>query len=146
MRLQLALNVDDIDQAIDFYSKLFATAPAKRKPGYANFAIENPPLKLVLFEVQDAPERLNHLGVEVFDGEAVTAATERLKAAGLETLVEDETTCCYAKQDKVWTVEPQGLRWEWYRVLENSETFSGSPAPGESSADAVARTVEGCCG
>jgi catechol 2,3-dioxygenase-like lactoylglutathione lyase family enzyme len=146
MRLQLALNVDDIDQAVDFYSKLFATEPAKRKPGYANFAIENPPLKLVLFEVKNAPERLNHLGVEVFDGEAVTAATERLKAAGLETLVEDETTCCYAKQDKVWTVEPQGLRWEWYRVLEASETFSGAPSAPAATSAATSGSVEGCCG
>ncbi len=147
MRLQLALNVDDIDQAVDFYSKLFGAEPAKRKPGYANFAIENPPLKLVLFEVKNAPERLNHLGVEVFGGEEVTAATERLKAAGLETLVEDETTCCYAKQDKVWTVEPQGLRWEWYRVLENSETFRvEAAAPAAASApDAEARTTDGCC-
>ncbi len=155
MRLQLALNVDDIDQAVDFYSKLFDTQPAKRKPGYANFAIANPPLKLVLFEVKDAPERINHLGVEVEAGEEVTAATERLKAAGLETLVEDETTCCYAKQDKVWAIEPQGLRWEWYRVLENSETFGAAPAglavPGSSSVqdhggDAAPRKGEVCCG
>lgn len=123
MRLQLALNVEDIDQAVDFYSKLFGAEPAKRKPGYANFAIANPPLKLVLFEVKDAAERLNHLGVAVFEAEEVTAATDRLKQAGLAALVEDETTCCYAKQDKVWVVEPQGLRWEWYRVLEDSETF-----------------------
>ncbi len=145
MRLQLALNVDDIDQAVDFYSKLFATEPAKRKPGYANFAIANPPLKLVLFEVKDAAERINHLGVEVFDGEEVTAATERLKAAGLETLVEDETTCCYAKQDKVWAIEPQGLRWEWYRVLENSESFSGAAAA-PASASAPEPAAVGCCG
>ena len=142
MRLQLALNVDDIDQAVDFYSKLFATAPAKRKPGYANFAIENPPLKLVLFEVKGAPERLNHLGVEVFGEEAVTVATERLKAAGLETLVEDETTCCYAKQDKVWAVEPQGLRWEWYRVLEHSETFAD---PGAARGSTPEEQAESCC-
>ena len=101
MRLQLALNVVDIDQAVDFYSKIFDTEPAKRKPGYANFAIENPPLKLVLFEAEGAEERLNHLGVEVFDAEDVTAATDRLKAAGLAALVEDEANCCYAKQDKV---------------------------------------------
>ena len=93
MRLQLALNVDDIDQAVEFYSKLFATEPAKRKPGYANFAVENPPLKLVLFEVKGAEERLNHLGVEVFEAEEVTAATDRLKAAGLADHVEDEATC-----------------------------------------------------
>ena len=146
MRVQLALNVDDIDQAVDFYSKLFDAKPAKRKPGYANFAIENPPLKLVLFEVKGAAERINHLGVEVFDGESVTAATERLKAAGLETLVEDETTCCYAKQDKVWAIEPQGLRWEWYRVLENSETF-GAPAPEmETSRATESERSERCCG
>ena len=90
MRLQLALNVDDIDQAVDFYSKLFDATPHKRKPGYANFAIQNPPLKLVLFEVKGAPERLNHLGVEVEEAEEVTAATERLKAAGLADLVEDD--------------------------------------------------------
>ena len=84
----------------------------------------------MLFEVKDAPERINHLGVEVFAGEEVTAATERLKAAGLETLVEDETTCCYAKQDKVWAIEPQGLRWEWYRVLADSEQFGeAGPVP-----------------
>lgn len=152
MRLQLALNVEDIDQAVDFYSKLFDTPPAKRKPGYANFAIVDPPLKLVLFEVKGASERLNHLGVEVFDGEAVTAATDRLKAAGLETLVEDETTCCYAKQDKVWAVEPQGLRWEWYRVLADSETFHAeAPTDGSSSGEPRVPAVDeakaegGCC-
>ena len=127
MRLQLALNVKDLDQAVDFYSKMFDAKPAKRKPGYANFAIDEPPLKLVLFELPDAPERLNHLGVEVFDDEDVTAATERLKGAGLDHLVEDETTCCYAKQSKVWAREPDGLRWEWYRVIESSETFGEVP-------------------
>ena len=123
MRLQLALNVRDLDEAIEFYSKMFGAKVNKRKPRYANFAIENPPLKLVLFEVPDAPERLNHLGVEVFDEEDVGDATERLKAAGMETLVEDEQTCCYAKANKVWATEPQGIRWEWYRVVEDSETF-----------------------
>jgi catechol 2,3-dioxygenase-like lactoylglutathione lyase family enzyme len=127
MRLQLALNVRDIDQAVDFYSKMFGTAPAKRKPGYANFAIDEPPLKLVLFEAPDATERLNHLGVEVFDDQDVTAATERLRSAGLEHLVEDETTCCYARQSKVWAREPDGLRWEWYRVIEASESFGAEP-------------------
>ena len=147
MRLQLALNVNDIDQAVDFYSKLFDAEPAKRKPGYANFAIQNPPLKLVLFEVPDAPERLNHLGVEVFEAEQVTEATERLKAAGLADLVEDEATCCYAKQDKVWAVEPQGLRWEYYRVLEDSEEFGEDvtiPQPREAK-DAEEPQVQRCC-
>lgn len=147
MRLQLALNVDDIDQAVDFYSKLFDTQPAKRKPGYANFAIADPPLKLVLFEVKDAAERLNHVGVEVFEAEDVTVATERLKEAGLADLVEDEATCCYAKQDKVWAIEPQGLRWEWYRVLEDSETFGEDTAPPVAAPanDPAEKRVEGCC-
>jgi catechol 2,3-dioxygenase-like lactoylglutathione lyase family enzyme len=136
MRLQLALNVKDLDSAIAFYSKMFGVPVNKRKPGYANFAIDEPPLKLVLFELPEAPERLNHLGVEVFDDDAVGAATERLKAAGMEHLVEDETTCCYAKANKVWAQEPEGLRWEWYRVVDDSETFGESPGF-EAEADAA---------
>ena len=128
MRLQLALNVHDLDAAVEFYSKMFGVEVNKRKPGYANFAIQEPPLKLVLFELPGAPERLNHLGVEVFDDESVEAATDRLKAQGMEHLVEDETTCCYARANKVWAREPDGLRWEWYRVIEDSATFGGDPA------------------
>ena len=126
-RLQLALNVRDLEAAIDFYGKMFGATPNKRKPGYANFAIQNPPLKLVLFELPDAPERLNHLGGEVFRDEDVSLATERLRAAGMEHLVEDEKTCCYAKQNKVWAKEPDGLRWEWYRVIDDSESFAAAP-------------------
>jgi len=128
MRLQLALNVKDLDAAVDFYSKMFGAPVNKRKPGYANFAIDEPPLKLVLFELPEATERLNHLGVEVFDDEEVEAATERIRAAGMDHLIEDETTCCYAKADKVWATEPDGLRWEWYRVLGDSQTFGEDPA------------------
>jgi catechol 2,3-dioxygenase-like lactoylglutathione lyase family enzyme len=128
MRLQLALNVTDLDAAVEFYSKMFDVPVNKRKPGYANFAIDRPPLKLVLFELPGTPERLNHLGVEVFDDGEVTAATERLKASGMDHLVEDETTCCYAKANKVWAREPDGLRWEWYKVLEDSATFGSQPA------------------
>ena len=124
MRLQLALNVRNLDEAVEFYTNLFGTPPRKRKPGYANFAIEAPPLKLVLFEVPDATERINHLGVEVFRDEDVHLAIERLRAAGMEHLVEDEKTCCYAKQSKVWAREPEGLRWEWYRVIEDAEGFA----------------------
>ncbi len=127
MRLQLALNVKDLDAAVDFYSKMFGTPVSKRKPGYANFAIDEPPLKLVLFETPDAEERLNHLGVEVFEAEQVTDATERLEAEGMADLVENATTCCYAKADKVWATEPDGIRWEWYRVLGDSETFGADP-------------------
>ena len=105
-RLQLALNVKDLDAAIDFYSKMFGVEVTKRKPGYANFSVQDPPLKLVLFENPKADDRINHLGVEVFGDAEVTAATERLKASGMEHLVEDETTCCYAKANKVWAQDP----------------------------------------
>ncbi len=127
MRLQLALNVKDLDEAVEFYETLFDAKVAKRKPGYANFVIEQPPLKLVLFEAPDAPERLNHLGVEVFDDMDVHAATDRLKSAGMANAVEDQQTCCYATQNKVWALDPQGMRWEWYRVVEDSETFGRNP-------------------
>jgi catechol 2,3-dioxygenase-like lactoylglutathione lyase family enzyme len=127
MRLQLALNVRNIDEAVEFYSKLFGAEVNKRKPGYANFAIEEPPLKLVLFENPDADERLNHLGVEVFEDADVHAATDRLKAAGMAELVEDQKTCCYATANKVWSTDPQGMRWEWYRVVEDSKTFGAEP-------------------
>ena len=132
MRVQLALNVRDIDEAVEFYSKLFDTPVHKRKPGYANFAIEQPPLKLVLFENPDADERLNHLGVEVFDDADVRAATDRLKAADLVDSVEDEETCCYASQNKVWALDPQGMRWEYYRIVEDSESFGSSGNLGSS--------------
>jgi catechol 2,3-dioxygenase-like lactoylglutathione lyase family enzyme len=130
MRVQLALNVSDLEAAIDFYSKMFGVPVHKRKPGYANFVVENPPLKLVLFEVPDASERINHLGVEVFEDEDVSAATQRLREHGMDHLIQDESTCCYAKQNKVWAREPEGLRWEWYRVIEDSDTF-GKDAPAE---------------
>ena len=126
MRIQLALNVSNLEEAIEFYSKMFGAPVNKRKPGYANFAIDHPPLKLVLFEVPGAPERLNHLGVEVFEDEQVTAATDRLKAAGLVDRVEDATTCCYATQSKVWAKDPDGARWEWYRLIRDSESFGAS--------------------
>ena len=119
MRVQLALNVKDLDKAVNFYSKLFDAKVHKRKPGYANFAIEQPPLKLVLIESPEADERLNHLGVEVFDDANVHAATDRLKEAGLADSVEDHQTCCYATQNKVWSIDPDGLHWEWYRVIED---------------------------
>ena len=144
MRLQLALNVTDLDKAIDFYSKMFGVPVAKRKPGYANFAVESPPLKLVLFENPKATERLNHLGVEVFDDAQVTQATERLKTEGLSHLVEDETTCCYAKQNKVWAKEPDGMRWEWYHVLSDTDEF-GREAPDVPAAAPAATTERSCC-
>lgn len=129
MRLQLALNVRDLEGAVDFYSRLFGVRPHKRKPGYANFAIAEPPLKLVLFESSDAPDRVNHLGVEVGSDAEVRKATERLTAAGLADQVEEGTTCCHARQNKVWATEPEGIRWEWYRVIEDVEEEVASEAP-----------------
>src|SRR3982751_2855518 len=115
-RVQLALTVPDIADAGAFYSKLFATEPAKRKPGYANFAIADPPLKLVLFEQAGADARLNHLGVEVEDSDAVWAHQQRLADDGVGS-IEESGTCCFAKQDKVWVDGPDGA-WEIYTVLE----------------------------
>ena len=109
-RVQLALNVDDLETAVAFYSKLFNTQPAKLRPGYANFAIADPPLKLVLFEGQGAPATLNHLGVEVETAEEVAEAHRRLADVGLVTVTEDEVACCYALQDKVWVDAPDGTR------------------------------------
>ena len=123
-RLQLALNVDDIGEAVAFYSKLFGTDPAKVRPGYANFAIAEPPLKLVLLENPGQGGSLNHLGVEVPDIDAVESEQARLAQAGLAPDVAGETTCCYAKQDKFWVQgAPNGESWEIYTVLADSPTF-----------------------
>jgi catechol 2,3-dioxygenase-like lactoylglutathione lyase family enzyme len=120
-RVQLAINVTDVDAAVEFYSKLFATEPAKRRPGYANFAIAEPPLKLVLIESAAAGATLNHLGVEVETTDEVVATTRRLAGAGLETAVEDGVECCYALQDKVWVSDPDGAPWEVYTVISDAE-------------------------
>ena len=120
-RVQLALNVTDLDAAIDFYSRLFATTPAKRRPGYANFAIVDPPLKLVLIQGHGAGGTLNHLGVEVASADEVAAGHRRLSGAGLSTATEEQVTCCYALQDKVWVDDPDGSPWELYTVLADAE-------------------------
>jgi catechol 2,3-dioxygenase-like lactoylglutathione lyase family enzyme len=124
-RVQLALNVDDLDQAVVFYSKLFNAPPAKLRPGYANFAIAEPPLKLVLIENPGEGGTLNHLGVEVGSTDDVINATARLSAAGLATATEDGVACCYARQDKVWVEGPSGEPWEIYTVLEHVEMPAG---------------------
>jgi len=133
-RVQLALNVDDLDTAISFYSKLFHTEPAKRKPGYANFAIADPPLKLVLLENPGQGGTLNHLGVEVDSSEVVHAEIARLTEAGTLTEEEVGTTCCFATQDKVWVTGPDAERWEIYTVLADSETF-GDASPNRPAED-----------
>jgi catechol 2,3-dioxygenase-like lactoylglutathione lyase family enzyme len=136
-RLQLALNVSDIDKAVDFYTKLFATEPHKRMPGYANFEIADPPLKLVLLESEGAPSRLNHLGVEVMSTTEVTAHQQRLSDDGLAT-VEENGTCCFAKQDKVWVDGPDGA-WEIYTVLEDSDDFGDASSHVDAEGDSL------CC-
>jgi catechol 2,3-dioxygenase-like lactoylglutathione lyase family enzyme len=127
-RIQLALNVSDLDSAVDFYSKLFDTPPAKTRPGYANFAIAEPPLKLVLIEHAGATETLNHLGIEVDHRVDVRAAQLRLARSELATTVEHEVSCCYALQDKLWVEAPGGAPWEIYTVLADAEVLAGPDA------------------
>jgi predicted enzyme related to lactoylglutathione lyase len=150
-RVQLAINVDDLGASIGFYSKLFGTEPAKVKPGYANFAIADPPLKLILMENPGQGGSLNHLGVEVADTDAVDAEQARLAEVGLASIDERDTTCCYARQNKFWVEgTPNGERWEIYTVLEDAQTFWGqdgerSWANVEASLDQPAGSTQ-CCG
>src|SRR3954470_6818664 len=155
-RVQLALRVADLDAAVDFYSRLFAAEPAKRRPGYANFAIAEPPLKLVLLEGEPGePTRMDHLGVEVPTTDEVSAATTRLTDAGLATRTEDNATCCYAVQDNVWVTGPGGEPWEVYTVtgdarpdLEGRTEIELSALAGDGSCCAGstrAETAAACC-
>ena len=124
MRLQLALNVADLDKAVDFYTRMFGVEPAKTRPGYANFAIADPPLKLVLFESQGEPGSINHLGVETETADEVVAAEARLTQADLETTGVADTQCCYAQKTETWLTGPDGARWEWYVKTGDTEQFS----------------------
>ena len=147
-RLQLALNVDDLDASIAFYSRLFGTAPAKTKHGYANFAVTEPPLKLILIENPGQGGSINHLGVEVGDVDTVDAEQTRLAEQGLASIDERGTTCCYAKQDKFWVEgAPDGERWEVYTVLEDSATFAddGSSCCGQDATVDLQPTASACC-
>ncbi len=160
MRLQLALNVDNLDDAIDFYTKMFATPPAKVKPGYANFAIADPPLKLVLFEGAGPSGSINHLGVETETSGEVLAAESRLAESGLETTGVDETICCYAEKTETWVHAPDGNKWEWYVKKADAEqlqniVISGAnaegggccaPAPAVAVAPAAGADAAPCCG
>ncbi|MGN2639341.1 ArsI/CadI family heavy metal resistance metalloenzyme [Nocardia takedensis] len=141
-RVQLALNVDDLEQAIAFYSTLFNTEPAKRKPGYANFTIAEPPLKLVLLENTGRGGTINHLGVEVETSEQVHDEIARLSEAGLFTEEQIATTCCFATQDKVWVTGPNAEKWEVYTVLADTENFGTAPEFATGDAEAV----QACCG
>ncbi|MGW5420858.1 ArsI/CadI family heavy metal resistance metalloenzyme [Streptomyces sp. NPDC003943] len=141
-RVQLALRVADLEGSVAFYSKLFGVEPAKRRPGYANFAVSEPPLKLVLIEGEaDEDTRLDHLGVEVESTDQVTAATTRLKDAGLATFEENDTACCYALQDKVWVTGPGKEPWEVYVVKADADTLTKAA---EAAPDACCGTAA-CC-
>ncbi|MGB3410964.1 MAG: ArsI/CadI family heavy metal resistance metalloenzyme [Microthrixaceae bacterium] len=142
-RVQLALNVSDIDQAVEFYSLLFATPVAKRKPGYANFEIADPPLKLVLIEGEGGGT-LNHLGVETTSAEEVSAAEARLSSDGLETTGVDDTICCFASKTETWVTDPDGAPWEFYVKTGDTEQMTDQVlAPGESSACCAPSTAGG---
>ena len=143
-RVQLALNVTDVDSAVEFYSKLFRTEPAKRRPGYANFAITEPPLKLVLIENAAGAGTVNHLGVEVESTDEVNAATARLRGDGLEA-TEESGTCCYAVQDKVWVNDPDGAPWEIYTVLADAEAPVGTADTAEACATTDLNPDGACC-
>lgn len=156
-RVQLALRVSDLEGSVAFYTHLFGVEPAKRRPGYANFAIDEPPLKLVLIEGQpDQPTVMDHLGVEVFSGDEVTAATTRLTEAGLITLSEEDTECCYALQDKVWVHGPGREPWEVYVVKADADHMARvdaavcrvdpeAAAAAEPGAAEPAAAGRGCC-
>jgi catechol 2,3-dioxygenase-like lactoylglutathione lyase family enzyme len=143
-RVQLALNVSDLEASVAFYSRLFATEPHKRRPGYVNFAIVDPPLKLVLIEVP-AGDRglgtegaLNHLGIEVEDATEVARHADRLREEGMATTEEMDTTCCFALQDKVWVHDPAGAPWEVYTVKDDNPVLPDGPA-------VLSREGAACC-
>jgi catechol 2,3-dioxygenase-like lactoylglutathione lyase family enzyme len=150
-RVQLALRVADLEGSVAFYSKLFGAEPAKRRPGYANFAIAEPPLKLVLIEGQPGePTRMDHLGVEVETTDEVTAATARLTAAGMATATEEDTACCYAVQDKVWVTGPGDEPWEVYVVKSDADVLDKAASsvccvPDASTTSAATSATATCC-
>ncbi|MPZ71401.1 MAG: glyoxalase/bleomycin resistance/extradiol dioxygenase family protein [Actinobacteria bacterium] len=136
MRLQLALNVSDLDEAVEFYSRMFGAEPARTRPGYANFAISEPPLKLVLFEDGGVPGTINHLGVETETADEVVAAEDRLGSEGIDTTGIADTECCYATKTETWVTGPDDTRWEWYVRTGDSEHLAKVVVSGDGS---------GCC-
>ncbi len=150
-RVQLALNVDNLEESVSFYTKLFNTEPAKVKPGYANFAVTEPPLKLILMENPGQGGSINHLGVEVADVDTVDSEQTRLAGEGFASIDERGTTCCYAKQDKFWVQgTPNGERWEVYTVLSDSDTFAAERSEGTMCCGAdvgveMAPSATACC-
>ena len=144
MRFQLALNVHNLDEAIPYYSKLLGVAVNKRKPGYANFAVDSPPIKLVLFEAPEASEQLNHVGFEM-DTDEVEATISRLEPQGLADQVNRDETCCYAQKSTVYSKDPEGLLWEFYKFRGDAEEFRAS-TPVQAEACSAPESSTGCCG
>ncbi|MBK6762622.1 MAG: VOC family protein [Micrococcales bacterium] len=148
-RVQLALNVADLEGSVEFYSKLFGVSPHKRRPGYANFAIQDPPLKLVLIENADrgtgTEGALNHLGVEVDSTADVQAAVDRLSDEGLQTTEEMDTVCCYAQQDKVWVNDPAGAPWEVYTITDDNPVDRAQPAGCCTPQTLTVSSASACC-
>ncbi len=126
-RFQLSLNVDDVDASVEFYTKLFGVEPAKHRAGYANFVVEDPPMKLIVIENEGTPGSINHVGIEHETGDQVATETERVAAAGLPVEVDDPHTCCFATQEKAWTQDADGVSWEIYTVTEHTPNFGASP-------------------
>ncbi|HEY2223258.1 ArsI/CadI family heavy metal resistance metalloenzyme [Actinomycetospora sp.] len=146
-RVQLALRVSDLEESVKFYSSLFGVEPAKRRPGYANFAVAEPPLKLVLLEGEaERPTVMDHLGVEVETTGEVNAATARLDQLGLFTQIEDDTTCCYARQDKVWVHGPGNEPWEVYTVKEDSPDYGTDGVVSQPMGSCATAEDRACCG
>ncbi len=143
-RLQLAINVTDLDSAVEFYSRLFGTDPAKVKPAYANFEVADPPLKLVLFEGPNGAT-INHLGVECETADEVVAAERRLVAAGLDTTGVDETVCCFAEKAETWVVDPDGARWEWYVKSGDAEQLHNTVIRSLSDTPESRSSPTACC-
>ena len=129
-RFQLSLNVHDVDASVDFYTKLFGVAPAKHRPGYANFVVADPPMKLVIVEDEGEPGSINHVGIEFTSGTDVAARTEQVAAAGLPVEVDEPHTCCFATQEKAWTQDADGVPWELYTVVADAAGFGASPRGG----------------
>jgi catechol 2,3-dioxygenase-like lactoylglutathione lyase family enzyme len=122
-RFQLSVNVRDVDESVAYYERLLGVAPAKHRPGYANFVVSDPPLRLILIEDEGEPGTINHVGIEVPDTETVVAETRRIAESGMAFKVDDTHTCCFATQEKVWSEDPNGLPWEIYTVLADTEQF-----------------------
>lgn len=126
-RFQLSLNVEDVDASVAFYSKLFGVEPIKHRPGYANFVVEDPPMKLIVIEEEGEPGSINHVGIEYPSTEAVAAKTRSVSDAGLDVEVDDPHTCCFATQEKAWARDADGVAWEMYTVIEDTDKFGAAP-------------------